>query len=125
VSGTAYLKEGPSHRVDCEDALLVAETPATRQSFRALFGDKGYAPELNVGRLANVADRENRIAYAKCAGDGHFTFSNVSKGRYFIVARTTWLLRWAHRGGFLEAPLEVTHSLSDVSVVRNTDQVMQ
>jgi hypothetical protein len=116
IAGTAILHESSSHHITCEDVLLVKATPQVIAKISAVFGGEGggYAAELKVGGYTEIAEQQNRVAYKECGGDGAFILSHVKPAEYYVIARTTWLLRWAHRGGYLARRIQVTRSMTDI-----------
>jgi hypothetical protein len=116
IAGTAILHESSSHHVACEDVLLVKATPQVIAKVGAVFGGEGggYAAELKVGGYTAIADQQDRVAYEGCDTDGAFILSHVKPAEYYVIARTTWLLRWAHRGGYLAKRIQVTRSMTEV-----------
>ena len=43
-------------------------------------------------------------------------FEGVAEGRYYLVAQVAWLLRLAHRGGFIIRPIDVSSRANTIDM---------
>jgi hypothetical protein len=118
IAGRAYLVVLPSKREkNCEDILLVPHKYDYDRAIVSAFGESktGLARD---GEFADTyADLGNQkdVKSADCDDKGQFEFSHLAEGDYYLIARSTWLLRLAHRGGYF---------LKEITVSGDEDEVL-
>jgi hypothetical protein len=102
ISGRAYLVFAASNRQrNCDDILLVPQKSEYRRIVSANFGDEESKLLQDIKFLGIYDDlgRQGDVKSADCDDSGRFAFSHLADGDYYLIARSTWLLRLAHRGG--------------------------
>ncbi len=73
-----------------QSVALTADTPRSRARMMALYGSVLHASEpisLIQARSAKLGPSSDLIDSTQCEADGHFHFTNLSAGGYFLIAR--------------------------------------
>jgi hypothetical protein len=117
LEGRAVLISG-SYTRTCEDITLARATDDTSKKISALSqAPDGFVSALNF-RAVEVDNDFARVSRtAECDSDGHFQFSNLPAGHYFLVARITGLLGHAHRGGFLIRRIDIAGAVQGIDII--------
>ena len=131
ISGTAKIVSKGGYTRTCEygGVYLLPATNYWNAWVGQVFGSTRatYAPRIKIEQLA-VDDRAWTLArHADCDSGGHFRFSQVSDGKYYVFAEISWLLRWQHNGGGLLQTVDVRNGVSTTVALRqdwrmDTDQ---
>jgi hypothetical protein len=58
-------------------------------------------------RLSVDEEFEKYARHTGCDASGHFAFEHVANGKYFVVTKIFYLLRWSRGGGALMESVEV------------------
>jgi hypothetical protein len=117
LSGRAALITDGYSR-GCEDVSLLPISPDVAKRF-ALTGDlqSGYFMDAASFHRAIADDNTWRSRHEiECAKNGAFSFQNVPSGEFLLIARVTWLNRWARHGGYLLRRISVTTNLTDLNI---------
>ncbi len=102
ISGRAYLVFPASNRQrNCDDILLVPQKAEYRQFVLSNFGEGESKLFQDIKFIKSYDDlgQQGDVKSVDCDDGGQFAFSHLADGDYYLIARTTWLLRLAHRGG--------------------------
>lgn len=102
ISGRAYLVFPASNRQrNCDDVLLVPQKSEYRQIVSANFGEdeSKLLQDIKFIGIYDDLGHQGDVKSADCDDSGRFAFSHLADGDYYLIARSTWLLRMAHRGG--------------------------
>ena len=117
IAGHATLTMEGS-RKPCEDITLVPVNETTSKAMASFLARPagGFAGEVAFRDVEAIPDYEKISHRVDCDASGGFKFQNVGDGNYYLVARVTWLLRLAHRGGFVIRPMTVSASMEGLEV---------
>jgi hypothetical protein len=102
----------------CLDVALVPADKKLSQAMAPFLAApaNGFAGEVAFRGVEAMPEYDKDSRHAECDATGAFTFQNIPNGNYYLVARVTWLLRLAHRGGFLIQPTSVFDSMKDIEL---------
>jgi hypothetical protein len=117
ISGRATSITGNYVR-PCEEILilkastkLAGEIDALTQASQSSLVNDVYMNDLkrdpDFGRLSKSVD---------CDAQGKFTLGGVPDGHYYLIAQVTWLLRLAHRGGYIVRQIDVSGSIKYIDI---------
>jgi hypothetical protein len=119
ISGRAYLLFPVSNRQrNCEDILLVPQKAEYHQIVLANFGEDESKLQQDI-KFAGIYDdlgRQGDVKAADCDDSGRFAFSNLANGDYYLIARSTWLLRLTPRGGYFFRQIHVPQDRDGIIV---------
>lgn len=107
VSGTATIGSKGGYTRTCQDVFLLPATAYWRAWAQEAFGNATYAPRLKIQQLAVDKRAWSLARHADCDCAGHFHFSNVADGKYYVFSEIVWLLRWQQNGGGLLQAVDV------------------
>jgi hypothetical protein len=119
ISGRAYLQFPVSSRQrNCDDILLVPQNAKYRQLVLTKFGEDESKPLQDIKFIEIYDDlgQQGDIRSADCDASGRFAFSHLADGDYYLIARSTWLLRLAHRGGIFLKQVHVPQDQNGIIV---------
>lgn len=121
LEGHATLMRG-SHARACDDVALVRVNDATSRMISALPSrPDGFVRALDF-RAIEVDPEYARVSRsAPCDRDGHFLLVGLPAGRYYLVARLTWLLGHTLQGGFLIRPVDVFGAVQGIDMNTRND----
>jgi hypothetical protein len=121
LAGHAVLIMGGYSR-GCEEVALVSANDQTSKILSdALKPDHGgFVGEVAFREIEEKVGYQKSARHVGCDEKGNFHFEDIPAGDYYLVARITWLVRLAHRGGFIIRSIPVSGPMTgiEISVLR-------
>jgi hypothetical protein len=116
VSGRAALVTNGYSR-PCEEVALVQATPSINKSLAmSETSDGQFFREVAIRSLLANNDYLRLGRGVDCAADGSFSFHGVGSGKYYVIARITWAMRWAHHGGYIVRLIDVSGEMPNIDM---------
>ena len=78
---------------------------------------RGYTQRTRLESLPDSDEYEKFARHADCDEDGRFRFDRVADGRYYLLAKITWLVRWQRNGGGLMSAVDVKNGDSKTVIL--------
>jgi hypothetical protein len=103
----------------CEEVALVPSNGATSKILSGLLNPArgNFVGEVQFWEAERNPDYERLSRHVDCDANGKFHFENVPAGDYYLVAQITWLIRLAHRGGFVIQPISVSGPMTGLEIL--------
>lgn len=117
ITGTAILRteQGGVKTCAAQEVTLTPVSTYARERMRHLYGsdEEGFNPKAGgVPALFAASDQryEKTVKSTRCDGRGHFGFTELPDGDYFVIAAVTWRARsyGLEDGGFLMRRVHVS-----------------
>jgi hypothetical protein len=119
TSGRAYLAFPASDRQrNCDDILLVPQKAEYRQIVLTNFGEdeSKLLQDIKFVEIYDDFEKQRDVKSVDCDSSGRFSFTHLADGDYYLIARSTWLLRLAHRGGVFSKQVHVPQDRDGIIV---------
>jgi len=112
ITGRASIisPNGFTRTCEYDGVSLIPVTAYSNEWMSLVFGSQqgGYARHNAYERLSGDDGFDKYARRGECDEAGRFRFEHVANGKYFVVSKITWLLRWTRSGGALAQTVEVS-----------------
>lgn len=109
ITGQARLLYPSGFVRDCADqtVLLLPATAEVTAQVTAAFGTAQGGSVNRFGLVIGAGMPSRRET--ECGSDGRFRFTAIPDGRYYVLARVRWLVRWQQNVVNLAQPVTVAN----------------
>lgn len=102
IVGRAFLHLASGKVNNCRgDVQLIAATARNVEKMMSAFhtGNGGYLSRIDLEQALSRNPIDGAPRHTSCDQDGNFSFEHVAPGKYLVLAKVYWSVRWGYYGG--------------------------